>query len=69
MTLEIHTYLRCKRCLASWQTERPEIGLTRQGILLNCPKHGQIAHFTPEQLAERAATPPSSCGPGGSHRP
>ena len=65
MTQEIHTYLQCKRCLGAWQTERLEVGFTPRGILLSCRKHGQIAHFTPEQVAEQIAAARAS---GATHR-
>lgn len=66
----IHTYLHCKRCLGAWQTERVDIGFTPRGILLNCPKHGPIAHFTPDQVAQRVARGPEcDCCAGGKHRP
>lgn len=69
MTHEIHTYLHCKRCLGAWQTERVEVGFTPEGIRLNCRKHGLIAHFTPEQIAERITRPPEcDCCAGGKHR-
>lgn len=70
MTSEIHTYLHCRRCLGARQEERLELGLTRHGILVSCPEHGQVAHFTPEQIAERVARGPQcDCCSGGRHRP
>lgn len=69
MTQEIHTYLHCKRCLGAWQTERLEVGFTAQGLLLHCRKHGQVALFTPEQVAERIARPPECDCCAGSKAP
>jgi hypothetical protein len=69
MSLEIHSYAHCLTCVANKQTERLEVGLTRKGIQIQCPKHGLVWHLTPDDLRDQLAKGPQCmCCPGGMHR-
>jgi hypothetical protein len=48
----IHTYLHCRQCLALTNVQPTELGITRTGLLVNCPEHGPVVFFTPEKLAQ-----------------
>lgn len=68
MAYEIHSHMHCRTCFGLGQTERLQVGLTRKGIQVNCPKHGEVAHFTPEQLQQQVARGAQcDCCPGGMH--
>ncbi len=65
---EILTFAHCRACVLGGQTPRVEVGLTTHGIRVQCKKHGLIAHWTPQQLADQVARGPQcDCCPGGKH--
>ncbi len=51
-------FIHCRQCVARGQTQRLEVGLTRQGLVVLCKKHGLVGEFTPRALAELLAHPP-----------
>lgn len=65
---EIHTFLHCRQCSERRQSERLEVGFTRSGIRVQCPKHGLVGHFTPEDMPDWFQ-PQCECCPGGRHEP
>lgn len=65
----IHTFAHCKACVMGGQTPRIEAGLSSTGIVIQCKKHGLVAHFGPEELrAQLSRGPQCDCCPGGMHR-
>lgn len=66
---EILGFVHCRQCTEGRQTPRLEVGLTKEGILVGCKKHGIVVHFTPELLAEAIANPPACelCARGEPH--
>ncbi len=48
----VHSYLHCRKCVALQKAQPTELGITRTGLLVNCPEHGPVVFFTPESLAE-----------------
>jgi hypothetical protein len=66
----VHTYLHCRKCLALPNGQPMELGITRTGLLVNCPEHGRVVFFTPEALAQWIARGPQcDCCREGKHRP
>lgn len=63
------TYLHCKACVARGQTQRLEIGITSEGLIFNCAKHGEIGPLTPEKLAEMMRGPEIVCAHCAEGRP
>jgi len=58
MDIQIHTYLHCRHCFALPPGHPIELGITSTGLLVNCPMHGRVMHFTPDVLAEWVAREP-----------
>lgn len=56
---EIYGFVHCRTCTLRQQTPRIEVGLTSEGLRVQCHKHGLIAEFTPSSLAELLSHPPS----------
>jgi hypothetical protein len=54
----IHAFIHCRRCVVGRQTQRLEVGLTSEGLRVQCKKHGLVGDFTPASLAARLAHPP-----------
>lgn len=55
---EIRGFLHCRRCTEGQQTQRLEVGLTGEGLRVQCKKHGLVGDFTPQALADLLAHPP-----------
>lgn len=55
---EIHGFLHCKACTVGGQTPRIEVGLTSEGLRVQCKKHGIVVEFTPASLADLLSHPP-----------
>lgn len=66
---EVQGFVHCRKCTEGGQTQRLEVGLTKEGILVGCKKHGLVVHFTPELLAEAILDPPPCdlCARGEAH--
>lgn len=56
--------LACGQCLAARMMPIVHVGLTADGIRVDCARHGLMAHLTPRELAEqlRAAAVCECCG-------
>lgn len=54
----VRGFVHCKQCVLRQQVQRLEVGVTDEGLLVSCKKHGIVVHFTPELLAETIASPP-----------
>jgi hypothetical protein len=66
--------LACGQCVAARMIPIVHVGLTRDGIRIDCERHGLMAHLTPRELAEqmRARSVCECCGepidaPTGTH--
>lgn len=55
---EIRGFLHCKACTVGGQTPRIEVGLTSEGLRVQCKKHGIVVEFTPSSLADLLCHPP-----------
>lgn len=71
----IRFHLHCRACMAGKpinqsprEWSRLAAGLSDSGILVYCKRcKKEVAHFTPEQLAEQLQTARCDCCPGGKH--
>ena len=54
----IRGFIHCRACTTRGQTERLEVGLTSEGLLVQCKKHGLVGEFTPDTLAALLTHPP-----------
>ncbi len=55
---EIRSFVHCRRCAEGQQTQRLEVGLTGEGLRVQCKKHGLVAEFSLGTLADLLAHPP-----------
>lgn len=58
MNSEIKGFVHCRQCATRGQTQRLKVGLTTEGLLVQCTKHGLVGHFTPETLGALLSHPP-----------
>ena len=75
MKREIRLYAHCRTCHASKPANqspsdwcRLDCGLTDTGLLVWCKRcKKEVAHFTPDALADFIANGRCACCPGGQH--
>jgi hypothetical protein len=60
-------YMHCRRCTEGQQTQRLEVGLSNEALVVQCKKHGLVVELTPASLAALLAHPPECecCRHGG----
>ena len=51
-------FVHCRECAKRGQTQRLEVGLTTEGLVVECKKHGLVVSFTPSSLALLLEHPP-----------
>ncbi len=54
----IQGFVHCRECTTRGQTQRLEVGLDAEGLVVQCKKHGLVVHFTPGSLADLLEHPP-----------
>lgn len=55
---EIRGFIHCRACAERRQTQLLEVGLTSEGVRVQCKKHGLVGEFTPRALAILLEHPP-----------
>lgn len=55
MPSEKRSYLHCKQCVLGRQTQRLEVSVSERGLYVDCKKHGPVATFDPQRLADMMA--------------
>lgn len=55
---DLRGYLHCRACTERQQTQRLEVGIDADSLVVQCKKHGLVVALTPDTLAELLQHPP-----------
>jgi|APDOM4702015159_1054818.scaffolds.fasta_scaffold26503_3 hypothetical protein len=60
-------FIHCRTCTLGGQTQRLEVGVTDESLIVLCRKHGLVGEWSPHDLALLLAHPPECecCRHGG----